>query len=199
MTLYQSLLAIFTAAAFLSGVSAGRKLRHQELDVVVEDEEADSESRQRELAPAFTEDLHQTVCPGLVRKDNNQAPSESACATICANDPGCDAWQYCPKSINSCQLPDGSWIWANLQGRCYVATSSSSRGMCKLDWNRAWVGKARTGASRVPVKTNPITRKRGFSGYGSTASCTDAAALGLEDSWYYTWHSRPSYQNTCLK
>jgi len=185
-------------AAFSTGTSAGRLRDPRGASVAIEDGETDSEGI-RNLAAAFTEDLHQTVCPGLIRKDNNVAPSESACASICANDPGCDAYQYCPKEINSCQLPNGSWISANQQGRCYVATSSSSRGMCKLDNNRAWVGKAKTGSNRVPIKTNPVPRKRGFSGYGGTASCTDASALALEDSWYYTWQIRPSKENTCLK
>jgi len=82
---------------------------------------------------------------------------------------------------------------ANYLGRCYVATSTSSRDMCKFDNNRQWIGKARTGSNRVPVKTVPVARKRGFSGYGEKpTTCTDAAALGLENSWYYTWMTRAS-------
>lgn len=45
-----------------------------------------------------------------------------------------------------------------------------------------------------------VTRKRGFSGFlGEYATCRDAEALGLEDSWYYTWMAITSQRGICGK
>ena len=42
-----------------------------------------------------------------------------------------------------------------------------------------------TTVTALPVL--PATRKQGFSGYLNVYSCDDQKALGLSDSWYYTW------------
>lgn len=45
---------------------------------------------------------------------------------------------------------------------------------------------------------SPATRKRGFSGFmGEHFTCEDAAALGLQDSWSYTWMLSASQRNKC--
>merc|ERR1719240_1363266 len=44
----------------------------------------------------------------------------------------------------------------------------------------------------------PTTRKRGFEGFiDEHSTCDDAAALRLEDSWFYTWTMNPSKYNKC--
>jgi len=48
----------------------------------------------------------------------------------------------------------------------------------------------------------PVERKRGFAGFvgGGTNpywTCQDAKALGLDDSWFYTWTMNPSQYNEC--
>jgi len=44
----------------------------------------------------------------------------------------------------------------------------------------------------------PATRKRGFEGFlGKHFTCQDAAALGLSDSWFYTWMMNPSQYGKC--
>jgi len=47
----------------------------------------------------------------------------------------------------------------------------------------------------------PAERKRGFAGFvgGADAhwTCQDAEALGLADSWFYTWSMNPSPDNKC--
>jgi len=43
----------------------------------------------------------------------------------------------------------------------------------------------------------PVTRKRGFSGFLGNFTCEDAAALGLDNSWHYTWMAAPSQKNRC--
>jgi len=106
--------------------------------------EADKKANDREIrvrrdlaAGAFTIDLAHAVCPGLVARDLKSAPNAEACESICNGVPkgGCDAWQFCPLQKNSCQKWDGSWSLSKWEGRCFIATSSSSRGMCKYDVN----------------------------------------------------------------
>jgi len=60
-----------------------------------------------------------------------------------------------------------------------------------------------SGTTTAASPTQVVTRKRGFSGFleGSLSqggfTCEDAAALGLEDSWHYTWMTVPSQRNKC--
>lgn len=45
-----------------------------------------------------------------------------------------------------------------------------------------------------------VSRKRGFSGFqGNYYTCQDAAALGLDDSWSYTWTANTNQQDKCGK
>lgn len=45
---------------------------------------------------------------------------------------------------------------------------------------------------------SPTQRKRGFAGFlGSHWTCQDAVALGLDDSWFYTWQMNPSQYGKC--
>jgi len=95
----------------------------------------------------FPIDLTDTICPGLVDKDKSKAPDASACAALCASDPGCDVWQYCPQdpqssSITSCRLYNGDWTLGNWV-RCYVSTSTSSRASCEPDSSKKGIGAAR--------------------------------------------------------
>jgi len=109
----------------------------------------------------FTIDLRDAVCPGLVAKDKGVAPTATACAALCKSDPGCDVWQYCPQNpntskITACRLYEGNWSMGNW-ARCYVSTSTSSRGTCKADDKKKWTGAARAGSGRYPQSTGSNT------------------------------------------
>ena len=41
------------------------------------------------------------------------------------------------------------------------------------------------------VEWRRVTKKRGFSGFLAPATCDDARALNLGDSWYYSWLNAP--------
>merc|ERR1719502_1105542 len=43
----------------------------------------------------------------------------------------------------------------------------------------------------------PAQRKRGLGGFVGRFTCQDAAALGLGDSWFYSWMMNPSQYNKC--
>jgi len=43
----------------------------------------------------------------------------------------------------------------------------------------------------------PANRKRGLGGFVGHFTCQDAAALGLNDSWFYSWMMNPSQYNKC--
>lgn len=169
--------------------------------------------RRRNLATSndalFTVDLRDAVCPDLKGQKSSSAPTVEACRNICAEDPGCDLYQWCPYDPNkpqalSCLLHDReSWTTGNWT-RCYVSDATSSRNMCEPDTNHRWIGAAKIGSNRVPSTTTApaVTKsKRGFSGFlggedgGST--CADSTALGLQNSWYYTWTIRTSEDNYC--
>ena len=153
----------------------------------------------------FTVDLGNARCPDLVEKDSSVAPDAASCAALCSEDLGCDLWQYCPEDHVNCRLHSNRWSPNDGSVRCYVSSSTSSREMCIPDgWNR-WIGSARTGSNRLPTRTAPVTRKRGFSGFlkqkinGNLqqAVCQDSEALGLENSWYYNWMTTTSSNDFC--
>jgi len=100
----------------------------------------------------FTIDLKNTICPDLEAKDKYEAPSAAACAALCESDAGCDVWQYCPQdpmssTITSCKLYEGNWSMGNW-ARCYITTSTTSRGACKADTSKKWTGAARGDSER---------------------------------------------------
>jgi len=43
----------------------------------------------------------------------------------------------------------------------------------------------------------PAQRKRGLGGFVGQFTCQDAGALGLDDSWFYSWMMNPSQYNKC--
>eukprot|EP00581_Thalassiosira_minuscula_P006772 CAMPEP_0183706518 /NCGR_PEP_ID=MMETSP0737-20130205/3311_1 /TAXON_ID=385413 /ORGANISM="Thalassiosira miniscula, Strain CCMP1093" /LENGTH=586 /DNA_ID=CAMNT_0025933933 /DNA_START=91 /DNA_END=1848 /DNA_ORIENTATION=+ len=176
--------------------------------------------QQTTTSTTFPVDLSFSVCPDLTEVNRMTAPSSDACAAVCASDPGCDLWQYCKKiestNANSCRLHDatgngdawtsGNWI------RCYISTSASSRDACLPErYAGQWIGAGRSSAegTRVPSASIPASRKRGLSAYldvdlsdGVTTNpptCADGEALGLQDSWYYTWQARSSSGDYCAK
>jgi len=180
------------------------KLRHGRYaptrNEVVKAESRDEKPRHLTGEP-FTLNLLHAACPGVSGRGKSEAPDMASCAALCEADPGCDLWQYCPYlyEINSCLLHDQvSWTLGN-QTRCYLSTATSSREICIPDKYWKWQGAARAGSTRVPVPTAPVSRKRGFSGYlfatddsgkNEIRPCNDAAALDLDDSWYYNWMIR---------
>jgi len=158
---------------------------------------------QRRIGEAFSVDLAYAICPGMV--GNGEARSAEACAELCDVDSGCDAWQYCPEDVGSCELPDGSRTPGD-KLRCYVTTSTSSKGKCLPDLRMQWIGAATPSSGRVPLRTTPVATKKGFSGFvwytdvagDSHLSCDDAVALNREKGWYYTWTVRPSQGIYCI-
>lgn len=50
----------------------------------------------------------------------------------------------------------------------------------------------------VPAPSGkPAVRKQGFSGFLGDYTCEDAVALGLHDSWYYTWTQNTAQYTKC--
>jgi hypothetical protein len=50
----------------------------------------------------------------------------------------------------------------------------------------------------VFVRRPAATRKQGFSGFlGKHFTCDDASALGLSDSWFYTWTKNAAQYKQC--
>ena len=154
-------------------------------------------STDRKLAftlDTFPVDLTHAVCPDLVGISSSVAPNSTACEEICDFDPGCDLWQWCPYSVQSCLLHDRvSWTPGNWS-RCYISRATTSRNLCEPDSNFKWIGAARgSSRHRVPTRSAPVTTKRGFSGFlyaaGGVPACADAQALGKQNSWYYNWVS----------
>ena len=147
-------------------------------------------------------------------------PNATACEMVCQKDPICKAWQYC--STGSCPLFDGTMTPQNYI-RCYLSnstavakissTSGSTRERCiPGPKDNKWIGGAKADWDMVSwseKKDYPVSRKRGFTGNlfmtpeNDTQArlfdpvCGDAEALGLENSWYYTWQIKTSSKNHC--
>eukprot|EP00927_Polykrikos_kofoidii_P008139 TRINITY_DN13379_c0_g2_i1.p1 TRINITY_DN13379_c0_g2~~TRINITY_DN13379_c0_g2_i1.p1 ORF type:complete len:510 (-),score=59.25 TRINITY_DN13379_c0_g2_i1:261-1682(-) len=146
---------------------------------------------------AFPIDLSWAACPDVYGKNQLVAPNRAACARLCDQDSGCDAWQYCPEDVKACELANGKNSAGNWS-RCYVSTTFSGRDRC-LPSKAPWVGGARSARGvRVPFRSQPLRRKRGFSGFiGDSFTCGDAEALSLANSWFHTGSLHESENDTC--
>lgn len=96
---------------------------------------------------------------------------------------------------------------------CRSHTGPAAAAPCP--WAAHWVGETKAalpprppvppappgpGPRPGPAPTGtPATRKQGFSGFLGGYNCQDMAALGLSDSWYYTWMENFAQYNKCDK
>jgi len=86
--------AVFlTTAAVFPQVAFAENLRAADVAPPHVDDAAADTDRRTLAAADFTVDLVNSVCPGLVVKGGDVAPSAEACAALCEGDAGCDAWQ----------------------------------------------------------------------------------------------------------
>ena len=119
-----------------------------------------------------------TLCSNLTKMPN--ATSDDDCRTLCCNSPGCGAWSWCPNN--------GCTDWQGV--RCHLNFNSNVSEGCEPVTH--WVGQSTAPLPPPPPPKPAAKRKRGFSGFlGDYATCEDATALGLGDSWYYSWLHTP--------
>lgn len=136
-------------------------------------------------------------CGGLTKQPD--ITDAQSCADLCCSDADCDTWQFCPERPeepgSGCSGWAGSRCWTGKAGSCSSKTH--------------WVGESKNAAPQPTPTPTPsptpspspspspspaplVTRKKGFSGFlGDYYTCDDAKALGLENSWYYSWISNP--------
>jgi len=137
----------------------------------------------------FTISVKNSYCEGLNTKWH--ISDKATCIQTCCDDPDCETWQFCDEPY--CDGYNG--------GSCRTGVSDYCRPI--LQYNNMWDGATtRPAGDIIPAKTEPVTRKKGFSGFLPNSasryySCEDAHFLGLEDSWYYTWTKATSGSDNC--
>ena len=134
-------------------------------------------------ADTFKSSLNSTLCPDLTPRPG--IASADACRELCCGIAfgQCGVWQWCNN-------PDGGCgEWASV--RCHTGPTNAAE--CQPSGH--WIGQSRR---QPPPQPPQAVRRQGFSGFlGPDFSCDDSNALGLKDSWYYTWMMSPSQQNRC--
>lgn len=141
-----------------------------------------------------------TYCAGLTPLPKGTINSQEECEQACCDDPNCEAWQYCPTDeVGACFDMDGkNW---NSQP-CFNGPIPTK---CSANKLTRFIGRtSATPGTLIPVRTKPVTRKRGMSGMlnnkkGTTIfTCNDPALLGLKDSWWYNWGVKSTQTDYCL-
>ena len=123
----------------------------------------------------FKSSLENTQCSGFVAQRNVKSHDE--CRRQCCEDTGCSGFTWCPDSFPGCPG------WAGV--RCHLGLVDADE--CTAASH--WVGESKISAPPPPPAA---TRRQGFSGFvGDYFSCNDMKALGLGDSWFYTWTPKP--------
>lgn len=146
---------------------------------------------------ALTTNIDYTYCEGLTPLPSSSITQEQ-CEQACCDDPNCYAWQYCPYGESCFDLNRKNYQ----RTPCLTGAVPTKCGHTKLT---RFVGRtsAKPG-TLLPVRTAPVTRKRGMSGmldnqvHSSVFSCQDPELLGLKDSWYYNWGSKSTQADRCL-
>lgn len=133
----------------------------------------------------FKSTLNDTLCPSLQKQPG--AATAEACRAIACSNTSVQAWQWCPDPGTGagCERWEGT--------RCWVGGSASSPALNCTSASR-WVGQSRAAPKPRPA---PSSAKRGFSGFlggPARSTCGDAEALGLAQSWFYTWTHEPAPQ-----
>lgn len=134
----------------------------------------------------FKSSLEGKHCSGLTARPG--VSSADACRDLCCNVAfgQCGVWQWCDNPNGGCNE------WAGV--RCHTGPLNTVD--CPQAGN--WVGGSRRPAPPPPPPPLAAVRRQGFSGFlGQNYSCNDSHALGLHDSWYYTWTKNPSQYNRC--
>lgn len=133
----------------------------------------------------FLRNVSAVYCDGMT---GVEAPdSAEACANYCCANSTCGVWLWCPDSGNG----GGCTQWRSK--RCHIGPSSTA---CSTQSH--WFGQSDTPPPPTPPAPPPVTRKRGFSGFlGPEYTCDDAAALSLDNSWFYNWLHVPSQYGNC--
>ena len=148
-------------------------------------------------AGTFKSSTNLTLCANLTKQP--QISSLDACRKLCCADPQCGTWQWCPNDATGEQHLGGCEHWAG--ARCHTGPAVSTA----CPWAAHWVGESRVelpvpppAPPGPPHPAPPASRKQGFSGFlGPDYSCDDAKALGLADSWYYTWMTNAAQYGRC--
>ena len=129
----------------------------------------------------FKRSLSGTLCANLTKQTEPQ--DADACRALCCSMTNCSTWQWCNNT--SCSL------WGGV--KCHTGVQTID---CEAKSH--WIGESVLPAPPTPAPP-VVTKKRGFSGFlGESASCDDARALNLGDSWYYSWLNVPwGSKNLC--
>ncbi len=151
-------------------------------------------------ASTFRSSTNLTLCVNLTKQP--QVASLAACRALCCAETQCGVYQWCP---NDGDHVGGCAHWAGV--RCHTGPAPSTT----CPWAAHWVGETKQelppppspaptpqpGPSPSPSRP-PASRKQGFSGFlGPDYTCEDAHALGLADSWYYTWMLNSAQYGRC--
>jgi hypothetical protein len=156
-------------------------------------------------AGTFKSSTNLTLCANLTKQP--QIDALEACRELCCADQQCGTWQWCPNDSreSSSDRLGGCARWAGARCHTGPAPSAACPGAAH------WVGETRAELpppppsppppgppAPPPPRRLPATRKQGFSGFlGPDYTCGDAAALGLSDSWFYTWMTNAAQYSRC--
>lgn len=133
----------------------------------------------------FKSSLNNSICSGNMTRQRSAESSAEACREWCCNatQPACNSWEFHSDA-----------------GQCWVSASAIDPADCRHVGGDEvkWIGESRKEPAPAPAPTPQASRKKGYSGYlGEDFTCHDAAALGLQDSWWYNWIVNPSQYNKC--
>lgn len=131
----------------------------------------------------FVSSLNNTHCSGMTRQKTAEA-SLAACRAYC-----CSAKAAC-----------NAYTWHAQANQCWVSKKAQDPADCRQMHAEPpqWIGESRRDSPPPPPPKPAVSRKRGFSGFlGKTFTCDDAAALRLNDSWFYNWIVHPSQYSKC--
>eukprot|EP00040_Diaphanoeca_grandis_P006807 m.38679 g.38679 ORF g.38679 m.38679 type:complete len:398 (-) comp17987_c0_seq1:241-1434(-) len=139
--------------------------------------------------PSFLSSLNNSDCIQSARmnREHDAETSPAACSTWCCNNP------------LKCQ----AWLFHNAgAGQCWVSNSSVDAASCRMMNPHAgepdFIGESRHEPPSPPPPSPTVAQKQGFSGFlGPHFNCSDAAALALKDSWFYTWMKNAAQYKTC--
>eukprot|EP01043_Picozoa_sp_COSAG02_P038436 COSAG02_NODE_2963_length_7646_cov_10.941036_7_plen_276_part_00 len=134
----------------------------------------------------FKSSLDDQLCAGLTSRPG--VTTAEGCRELCCSVAfgQCGVWQWCNNPNGGCNE------WGSV--RCHTGPVNTAD--CPHKGN--WIGGSRRPAPPPPPPSPAAVRRQGFSGFlGQNFSCNDSQALGLHDSWYYTWTKNPSQYNRC--
>lgn len=149
-------------------------------------------------ADTFKSSTNLSLCANLTAQP--AVASLAACRALCCAEAQCGVYQWCP---NNGERLGGCAHWAG--ARCHTGPAPSAA----CPWAAHWVGETKQALPSPPPspgppspspspRRSPASRKQGFSGFlGPDYSCEDARALGLADSWYYTWMMNSAQYGRC--